>query len=149
MTIFVEKGLCKGCGICLGVCPKQAISLRDKKAFIDQEKCTLCQLCIGACPTGAIQVSDTTSLQIFNKQDSEVVLNPARTIETNLKPTSKISTTLYLLGQSLLPRLADILATFVENRLTPPDQKNIAVSRTLPVSNQGYGRRRRFRRGKS
>jgi len=55
MSIEVNQELCKGCGVCVDVCPRNAISMQNKKAFINQSLCTSCQVCIKACPMRAIQ----------------------------------------------------------------------------------------------
>jgi len=47
---------CRGCLIhnCMEVCPRNAITIVDKKAVIDKEKCIECGKCTQACPYGAI-----------------------------------------------------------------------------------------------
>ena len=48
---------CQGCLAhpCREICPKGAITFKDKKAYIDQEKCIKCGRCASVCPYGAIQ----------------------------------------------------------------------------------------------
>lgn len=49
---------CKGCGLCVSVCPKGILSL-DKKGKIQvdmTEKCTGCGSCESTCPDFAISV---------------------------------------------------------------------------------------------
>ena len=48
---------CQGCLAhpCREICPKGAITFKDKKAYIDQEKCIHCGMCFNACPYHAIQ----------------------------------------------------------------------------------------------
>ena len=55
-TYRVTDG-CQGCLAhpCREICPKGAISFKDKKAYIDQEKCIHCGMCFNACPYHAIQ----------------------------------------------------------------------------------------------
>ena len=61
----VNRDTCKGCGLCVQVCPKKMISL-DKKALNqkgyhpacveDMSKCIGCAMCAQMCPDCAITV---------------------------------------------------------------------------------------------
>jgi uncharacterized Fe-S center protein len=73
----VKAKTCKGCELCLGWCPQEAISIRpplpgqkDKHgtAFIDPEKCIGCGECILTCPTGAILIQWNETIPIFQKK---------------------------------------------------------------------------------
>jgi electron transfer flavoprotein alpha subunit len=50
----VNTDLCIGCGICIDICPMNAISLVDGKAFIDPDQCGNCRVCKSECPMHAI-----------------------------------------------------------------------------------------------
>lgn len=62
--IEVEKDTCKGCGLCLSLCPQKILRLSDdlnaagdKYAVqYDAEKCTGCKFCAMICPDAAISV---------------------------------------------------------------------------------------------
>ena len=49
-----ENGLCCGCGICKGICPKDCISWDRKNGLyiprIDEIQCVNCGLCLSVCP---------------------------------------------------------------------------------------------------
>ena len=45
---------CIGCSKCFKVCPYEAITMENNKAFIDSDKCKLCRKCVVECPTDAI-----------------------------------------------------------------------------------------------
>jgi len=53
----INRSWCKGCGICIAFCPKEAMFLDDLgKAKSDQEKCTICGICETFCPDFAISL---------------------------------------------------------------------------------------------
>ncbi len=56
-NVYEVTNACQGCLAhpCREICPKQAISFRDKKAFIDQDLCISCGRCAQSCPYHAIQ----------------------------------------------------------------------------------------------
>lgn len=54
VTIFKEK--CRGCRLCLKVCPFDAIKMEDGKAVINYDKCTNCGACETSCRFEAILV---------------------------------------------------------------------------------------------
>ena len=49
---------CSRCGICVAVCPFEAISKDEKqnKIILDVEECRVCGLCVSACPLSAIDL---------------------------------------------------------------------------------------------
>lgn len=56
MESYFVTPACRGCinHKCMEVCPKGAISMRDKHAVIDSDKCIECGKCAKSCPYGAI-----------------------------------------------------------------------------------------------
>ena len=50
----VNPEICIGCGNCIAVCPRDAISLVDGVAVIDQSICRNCRVCVKECPVHAI-----------------------------------------------------------------------------------------------
>ena len=72
----VNEAKCKGCGLCVEVCPYKAISLEDKetklesvefnarKAVINPASCKGCGSCAATCPVGAISPLHFTTEQI-------------------------------------------------------------------------------------
>ncbi len=55
-TAFVEPDKCSGCGICVNVCPYDAIKLLDENIVeINEILCNGCGACSVACPSSAIQ----------------------------------------------------------------------------------------------
>jgi NAD-dependent dihydropyrimidine dehydrogenase PreA subunit len=56
--ITIDEVRCTGCGVCLSLCPQEAIVLEAARAEIRQELCIGCGVCISACPERAIQDVD-------------------------------------------------------------------------------------------
>jgi uncharacterized Fe-S center protein len=57
--------LCIGCGKCVAVCPKSAISLVEKKSTIDTNLCIGCFECMTVCPSHAIEVDWGSEIPLF------------------------------------------------------------------------------------
>ena len=54
-VLFDKKDDCCGCGACVEICARRAISMRpDEEGFvypsIDAEKCVGCRRCLSVCP---------------------------------------------------------------------------------------------------
>lgn len=60
----VNLNLCTGCGMCVFVCPYDALSLKDGKAEVNEILCEGCGTCSATCLRAAIQVKNLTPLQI-------------------------------------------------------------------------------------
>lgn len=50
----VDKSKCSGCELCVSVCKRKAIEIKEGVAVIDKEECRLCGQCITVCPLDAI-----------------------------------------------------------------------------------------------
>ncbi len=69
--------LCAGCGMCIELCPYQALALVDRKddptrkvMSVTEAKCKGCGTCGGFCPGGAIKMQHFTSPQIHAQIDA-------------------------------------------------------------------------------
>jgi len=51
----IDSVKCNGCGICVDVCPEQAIVIRNSLAAINHRLCIQCGACLEMCPTNAIR----------------------------------------------------------------------------------------------
>lgn len=49
---------CSGCGVCVPICPTNALSVNPNTSEVDfdKEKCIACELCIKVCPVRAMKV---------------------------------------------------------------------------------------------
>ncbi|MBN2301419.1 MAG: 4Fe-4S binding protein [Lentisphaerae bacterium] len=56
MAAKVDTEKCTGCGLCVDVCPTEAITLTNDKAKVDAEKCVDCGQCVEECPNNAISI---------------------------------------------------------------------------------------------
>lgn len=57
MTAVIDQERCMNCGLCVDLCPEQAISM-NYTVSIDSSKCTGCGSCINGCPNEAISLSE-------------------------------------------------------------------------------------------
>lgn len=55
MRAQVNPGRCTGCGICVSICPVEAIELIKGRAVVSDE-CIVCGQCLAQCPEGAISL---------------------------------------------------------------------------------------------
>ena len=65
--LILDRDKCTGCGVCITVCPKEAIrrgpvGATDKElsdvpvALVDENKCSFCGVCVHLCPFGALEL---------------------------------------------------------------------------------------------
>lgn len=66
LKVFVSDEVCKGCGLCITVCPKKILRLSGDKIngkgyvpaeCVDQNKCITCTFCAIVCPDMAIEIN--------------------------------------------------------------------------------------------
>lgn len=63
-NIIINMGKCKGCGLCVDVCPKKCLTLSIEfnktgyhpAVFLKDKNCTACGLCYQVCPDVCIEV---------------------------------------------------------------------------------------------
>ncbi len=57
-AIVINRDWCKGCGICIALCPKKVLELdgSDKAVVIRPDDCICCRMCELRCPDLAIEV---------------------------------------------------------------------------------------------
>ena len=63
--VAINKDVCKGCGLCVGACPKKILKLGEAPnasgynfaGCVDESKCIGCGICFTICPDVAITVT--------------------------------------------------------------------------------------------
>ena len=50
----VDRAVCDQCGLCMPLCPTQAIEMHRDGLLIVEPKCTGCRKCIAPCPVHAL-----------------------------------------------------------------------------------------------
>ena len=50
VNLIKERKLCSGCGLCVSICPVNAIDYSEGTFEIDDESCIECGLCYSGCP---------------------------------------------------------------------------------------------------
>jgi heterodisulfide reductase subunit A len=65
-TAHVDEEICTGCGVCMTVCPFDAISRNEEtdQAQINDALCKACGTCVAACPSGAAKQWGFDDVQI-------------------------------------------------------------------------------------
>lgn len=83
--VFIDSERCKGCGLCVAVCPKQIMVISKKSnkhgyfpAETDNSKCNGCAACAIICPDAAIGV--------YRDESAPIVENAAP--RTKRKPSA-------------------------------------------------------------
>lgn len=63
--VLTKPERCKQCGLCVGICPKKAISFADdmnkngyRYTVVDSEKCIACGMCYLTCPDGVYTITN-------------------------------------------------------------------------------------------
>jgi 2-oxoglutarate ferredoxin oxidoreductase subunit delta len=57
-THHINREWCKGCGICVALCPKKVLELdeQDRAMAVRPQDCICCRLCELRCPDFAIEI---------------------------------------------------------------------------------------------
>jgi Fe-S-cluster-containing hydrogenase component 2 len=118
MSICINTEMCSGCGLCVEVCPSQAIHLMASKAVIEPELCLVCGACLEACAIGAITLVEPTALM----RSAEVQV-PARAHVVQNTPKVQRRLALWmgsaatLIEQQIVPRLMDAFIAALDREL--------------------------------
>ncbi|RLG49682.1 MAG: disulfide reductase, partial [Thermoproteota archaeon] len=61
----IDQSICGMCGICVSICPFNAIVKSGEAYVVDKSLCKGCGACAAACPSGAIKFSHFTDMQLL------------------------------------------------------------------------------------
>ncbi len=162
--IVIDRLRCTGCGICLTVCPLDAVVLEAERAEIKEELCNGCGACLSACPEGAIMDVEPAPLTAPSPTRPEPVVAmvpsaPSEPAPTRVRPTKVVRRSpLPLERQRAVataavaagPVVFNLMARLAERWLRRGDlPERSAGRRDLAVRGPGGGRRRRWRGGRT
>lgn len=103
------------CGLCIEICPHQAIQWVDGKVHLNQERCTVCQICEEICPTGALHISNTSSLALQDSQNPEDTSPTHTNNDLHQNPPHWKTTISSVMEHHLLPRLVDLFMRYADH----------------------------------
>lgn len=71
-TAYIVEEVCSGCGVCVALCPYQAVSLspETRTARINEVLCKGCGTCVAACPSGSARQNLFEDEQIFEEVEA-------------------------------------------------------------------------------
>ena len=55
LMIEILMGQCDFCGCCVGICPEDAIEMKETEILIIDPRCTNCAKCVWSCPIEVIK----------------------------------------------------------------------------------------------
>lgn len=54
-VVVQQNAACKGCNLCVNVCPTNAIKLYEGSPVVNQKACVFCGLCVDSCQEGCLK----------------------------------------------------------------------------------------------
>jgi coenzyme F420-reducing hydrogenase delta subunit len=91
--IKIADDFCSRCGICVAVCPFEAISKDEEKnkIILDIEECRVCGLCVTACPLSAIDLVYYDIDSLSKKVQTEMAEKGAKTLVLSCRGSNPIT----------------------------------------------------------
>jgi heterodisulfide reductase subunit A len=65
LVAVIDRDLCSGCRVCIGICPYGALELVEGKAKVNELLCEGCGACVVACPSRAIELRNYSTKQLL------------------------------------------------------------------------------------
>jgi Fe-S-cluster-containing hydrogenase component 2 len=149
--LYVDEKRCSGCGLCVDLCPVEAITLQDDVATIDQSLCTECETCAAACPERAILTITEPALVPQVEREIAPYERQQDTVPLATRLAPAIGSALCFLGREVAPRVADYLLDAFDRRMSPTSptggNKNLVTPSEGKTNPAGPRYRRRHRGG--
>ena len=91
--IEIADDYCSRCGICVAVCPFEAISKDEQqnKIILDVEECRVCGLCVSACPLSAIDLVYYNVDSLTKKVQDEMAEKGAKTLVLTCRGSNPVT----------------------------------------------------------
>ena len=91
--IEIADDYCSRCGICVAVCPFEAISKDEEqnKIILDVEECRVCGLCVSACPLSAIDLVYYDVDSLTKKVQEEMAETGAKTLVLSCRGSNPVT----------------------------------------------------------
>ncbi|MGB3906659.1 MAG: 4Fe-4S binding protein [Anaerolineae bacterium] len=144
--LYVDEKRCSGCGLCVDVCPVEAITLQDDVAAIDQNLCTECEACAATCPEAAILTLTEPALDPHVEREIAPYERQQVTVPLATRLAPAIGSALFFLGREVVPRVADYVLDALDRRMTPGSIGSRGDTRATPGEGETSGGGRRLRR---
>ena len=121
ITAVIDEDLCENCGICVGVCPFNAISWKKgEPAEVITAACTGCGTCAAECKYNAIAMRHFSDQAIFAQIDAMLGDDPGDTIVTfACNWCSYAGADTAGVGRMKYPPHASIIRTMCSARVSP------------------------------
>jgi NAD-dependent dihydropyrimidine dehydrogenase PreA subunit len=162
--ITIDEARCTGCGVCVSLCPQEAIVLEAARAEIRPELCIGCGICISACPERAIQDADLApvvqpSPGRLDREPAITVLPPGgvEQVPTGHRPVSIVHSSPSVLDRrravataavAMGPFAIDLLGRLADRWFTRSSYPDRITGGRDCVARRPGGRRRRWRGGR-
>jgi len=95
INLILEKNLCCGCGLCISICPVNAIDYSEGFFEINDDLCINCGLCFSACPRSFFPKqlekpeNDGPEVKFTEQFNSHLMLCTAQTTEERIKSVAQ------------------------------------------------------------
>ncbi|MFW6113293.1 MAG: DUF362 domain-containing protein [Actinomycetota bacterium] len=140
----VDESNCNGCGTCVKVCPRQAISILGGVAAIDHSRCDNCGACFSVCPQGAIYQDETAVAASAGARPSRVTVSQVKPVRTSPRWLKAVAG----LAPVALELVSDVLRARSYAKSSYPSPRGGARASSSSISSDRSFQRHRWRGGR-